>query len=79
MAVTVYSQPACPQCRATYRALDRQGTAYTVVDLTEDPHALDLVLSLGHRQAPVVVTESDHWSGFRPEKIAGLADRRVAA
>jgi glutaredoxin-like protein NrdH len=62
--------------------LDRQGTPYTVIDLSADPHALDMVKALGHRQAPVVVTEADHWSGFRPDKIAGLAslaDQRVAA
>ncbi|MDR2380492.1 MAG: glutaredoxin-like protein NrdH [Bifidobacteriaceae bacterium] len=79
MSVTVYSQPACPACRATYRALDRQGTAYSVVDLTTDPHALDLVKALGHRQAPVVVTELGHWSGFRPDRIAALTQRALVA
>jgi glutaredoxin-like protein NrdH len=79
MSVTVYSKPACPQCRATYRALDRAGVDYRIVDLTTDPAALDRVVALGHRQAPVVVTDTDHWSGFRPEKIAGLAARRPAA
>ena len=24
-------------------------------------------------QAPVVVTDDDHWSGFRPDKIATLS------
>ena len=32
--VTVYSKPACVQCDATYRALDKHGIAYDVVDLT---------------------------------------------
>jgi glutaredoxin-like protein NrdH len=30
------------------------------------------VLALGYLQAPVVVTDSEHWSGFRPSKIEKL-------
>ena len=28
MSITVYSKPRCPQCDATYRALDKQGVSY---------------------------------------------------
>ncbi len=68
-AVTVYSKPACVQCDATYRALDKHGITYDVVDLTQDPTALELVRSLGYLQAPVVVAGNTHWSGFRPDQI----------
>lgn len=71
--VTVYSKPSCVQCTATYRALDIKGITYEVVDLSEDDTALALVQELGYMQAPVVVAGSDHWSGFRPDKIQGLA------
>ncbi|MGP9587229.1 glutaredoxin-like protein NrdH [Micrococcaceae sp. AOP34-BR2-30] len=70
--ITVYSKPACVQCTATLRALDDAGVEYAVIDLMEDAQALDRVRSLGHLQAPVVVTETDHWSGFRPDKITNL-------
>lgn len=70
--VTVYSKPSCVQCTATYRALDSQGIAYVVVDLTETPDALETVKGLGYLQAPVVVTGESHWSGFRPDLIQGL-------
>lgn len=73
MTVTVYTKPACVQCNATYRALDKKGITYKSVDITTDPEALEHVLSLGYQQAPVVITDADHWSGFRPDKIAGLA------
>jgi glutaredoxin-like protein NrdH len=43
----------------------------------EDPAALEHVKSLGYLQAPVVVTDEDHWSGFRPDKIDELASRLV--
>ncbi|GAA1348887.1 glutaredoxin-like protein NrdH [Falsarthrobacter nasiphocae] len=73
MTVTVYTKPACVQCNATYRALDKKGVEYTVIDVTEDSAALEHVRSLGYMQAPVVETENDHWSGFRPDKIATLS------
>ncbi len=70
--VTVYSLPVCSQCKLTYRALDRAGVAYEVVDLSTDQAAAALVKELGHIQAPVVVAGDRHWSGFRPDMIAAL-------
>lgn len=70
--ITVYTKPSCVQCNATYRALDKMGVSYRTVDISTDAQALDYVRSLGHMQAPVVVTADDHWSGFRPDKIAAI-------
>lgn len=72
MSVTVYSKPACVQCTATTRALDAKGLDYNVVDLTQDAEAFDRVTELGYRQAPVVVADNLHWSGFRPDMIGQL-------
>ncbi|MHB0776092.1 glutaredoxin-like protein NrdH [Halomonas sp. WWR20] len=73
MTIKIYSKPACVQCTATYRALDKQGLEYTVVDLTENLAARQTVEDLGYRQLPVVVAGDDHWSGFRPDRIQALA------
>ncbi|MER7570049.1 glutaredoxin domain-containing protein, partial [Streptomyces sp. NPDC097941] len=51
MAITVYTKPACVQCNATYRALDKAGIEYDVIDITEDAQARDYVMSLGYLQA----------------------------
>jgi len=75
MTVTVYTKPSCVQCNATYRALDSKGIAYEVLDLSQDETALAAVKELGYLQAPVVITDEDHWSGFRPDKIDELATR----
>ena len=75
MATTVYTKPSSVQCNATYRALDSKGIEYDIVDLSEDPAALETVKELGYLQAPVVVTDDEHWSGFRPDKISALASR----
>ena len=73
MSITVYSKPACVQCTATTRALEARGLAYQLIDLTEDDSAMELVTSLGYRQAPVVVAGTAHWAGFRPDMIGSLA------
>src|SRR4051812_37281038 len=73
MTVTVYTKPACVQCNATYKALDKQGIAYEKVDISIDSEARDYVMALGYLQAPVVVAGNDHWSGFRPDRIKALA------
>ncbi|MDQ1179926.1 redoxin NrdH [Rhodococcus sp. SORGH_AS_0301] len=70
--VTVYTKPACVQCKATYRALDKVGIEYDVIDISQDPEARDYVMALGYLQAPVVVAGEDHWSGFRPDRIKTL-------
>ncbi|MCD9471036.1 glutaredoxin-like protein NrdH [Photobacterium phosphoreum] len=72
MSVIVYSKPNCIQCVATKRVLDAQGTDYKNIDLSADKNALETVIQLGYREAPVVVVEDKHWSGFRPDLIKQL-------
>lgn len=79
MTITVYSKPSCVQCTATYRALDRAGLEYSVVDMSLDDQALAQVLDLGYQSAPVVFADDDHWGGFRPDKIKATAARVQAA
>ncbi len=76
--VIVYSKPSCVQCKATYRALDAKSIAYRIVDLTESEAALAYVTEeLGYSQAPVVVvSDVDHWAGFRPDHIDRIANHR---
>lgn len=83
MSVIVHSKPSCVQCVATYRALDRKGMEYSVVDISTDGVALARVRALGYLQAPVVLVFDDdgalveHWSGFRDARIAALAAKEV--
>ena len=79
MTITVYSKPACVQCTATYRAMDKLGLEYEVIDLAADESALLEVLAMGYQQAPVVVTAEEHWAGFRPDLIKATAARVHAA
>jgi len=75
MAVTVYTKPSCVQCTATYRALNARGIEFEIFDVSVDEKALQAVKDLGYLQAPVVIADEEHWSGFRPDKIDELAAR----
>ncbi|MEN4461016.1 glutaredoxin-like protein NrdH [Mycolicibacterium fortuitum] len=77
--VTVYAKPACVQCNATYKALDKLGIAFEKVDISIDAEARDFVTALGYLQAPVVVAGKAHWAGFRPDRIRALSGRADAA
>lgn len=77
--IIVYTKPACVQCNATYKALDKAGIAYEKVDISTDDEAREYVMALGYLQAPVVVTDSGHWSGFRPDRIKALSKRDIFA
>lgn len=79
MTVTVYTKPACVQCNATFKALDKQGISYEKVDISLDDEARDYVMALGYLQAPVVVAGDEHWSGFRPDRIRALAEVTASA
>ena len=79
MSITVYSKPNCVQCDATYRALAKHGLDYEVVDISQDPEALQTVKAFGYQQAPVVFAQGDHWSGFRPDMINRLSAQAARA
>ena len=65
MEIQIYSKPACVQCTATYRALDKQGLDYTVIDITAETGAQAEVEALGYRQLPVVVVGEEHYDVAR--------------
>ena len=72
----IYSKPACVQCDATYRHLDKNNVPYRVVDISNPDNAkeYEFIKGLGYLQAPVVYVDADnHWSGFRPDELKKLA------
>lgn len=72
MNVTVYTNPNCVQCDMTKKQMDKLKIEYTVVDLSQDSESLKMVTDLGFTSAPVVITDTDKWSGFKLAKIEGL-------
>jgi len=72
MTVTVYTLPDCIQCDITKKYMDKYKINYSVVDMSTNQEATELVEKLGFKQAPVVVYDKFNWSGFRPDKIKAL-------
>lgn len=69
---TVYTNPSCVQCDMTKKFLDKEGLPYEVVDLSQDKEALEMVRNLGFSSAPVVITDSDKWAGFKLDKLKAI-------
>jgi len=60
------------QCHATRRAIESRGLTFELINLDLYPEAADDLRAQGYRQLPVVVTEQESWSGFRPDMINRL-------
>lgn len=78
MTVTLYTLPKCVQCDSTKRYFDRNDISYEVVDLSTDAEAYEKVMGMGFQAAPVVVTDTDRWSGFRIEKLKNLVEAKAS-
>jgi glutaredoxin-like protein NrdH len=77
VTITVYTKPACVQCRATFRKLDDSKLDYTKADISVDEEKLEEMKAMGHLSAPVVTVHRDgvlvdSWAGFRPDLIEAL-------
>ncbi len=57
MSVTMYSTPWCGYCRRLKSQMEREGIAYSEVDIERDPKAADYVMSVngGNQTVPTVV------------------------
>jgi glutaredoxin-like protein NrdH len=77
--ITIYTTgPGCGQCFMTAKVLKSKGIEFVEVDIRENENARSYVVDdLGYSQAPVVVvSDEDHWSGFRPDQIERIASNQ---
>jgi glutaredoxin-like protein NrdH len=74
MSVIVYTNPNCVQCEQTKKFLDKEGIEYTVENLQSDDNYEKLVefVNQGFKAAPIVVTDTETWSGFKPDKLGAI-------
>ena len=78
--ITVYTTgPSCARCTLTKNVLTTKGIEYDEVNIRDNEDARAYVVDdLGYTEAPVVVvTDEDHWSGFRPDHINRIAKRAI--
>jgi len=72
-----YSKPACVQCTATLRWLDKtgkvEGVDYEKLSLTTLD--VDRFKQAGYLAAPILIPETgEGWSGFRPDLLEEYFD-----
>ncbi|GGQ40021.1 mycoredoxin [Couchioplanes azureus] len=55
--LTMYSTPWCGYCHRLKSQLDREGIAYVVVDIEQDPKAAEFVMSVngGNQTVPTML------------------------
>lgn len=78
MEITMFSKPACTQCRATEKTLQRLGLEYEKVDVTQDMEAYRRAAGHGFTAMPIVEIVQDGevvaaWSGYRDTHLRQLA------
>lgn len=67
MDLTLYTARWCRDCREAKRFLDKNGIAYTEVDIEKTPGAADAVLrNVGKRAIPQFVIDGEWVQPYRP-------------
>ena len=71
--VTVYSTKNCPYCRMAKAFLEKQGVAYTAVDVGADAAAAQKMIALsGQRGVPVITVDDEVIIGFDSQRLNEL-------
>lgn len=78
MLITVWTLPNCVQCMMTKKEFDRRGIRFEEMNLENHPDAAEAFKGAGLMAAPIVVTDTKKWSGFRLEKIKSLENHLKA-
>lgn len=77
--VRIYTKDDCTNCESTKSLMDELEINYTVINMDREPSAKAVVKSMGFRQAPVVITNTNKWSGFKESNIRGLKPLSASA
>lgn len=70
----IYSKQNCSNCEKTKNKFNILGIDYDIVDISTDREALKKIKAMGFKEAPVVVTGSESWSGYQEHKILHYND-----
>ena len=72
--ITVYTKPNCAPCNFTKKFLVENNIEHSVVDVTTDIEALELIKFHGYQGVPVVAVNGfdNSWAGFRPDRLEEL-------
>jgi glutaredoxin-like protein NrdH len=75
MKVTVWTTQSCVQCEQTKKQMTKLGIRYDEMALENHPERLEDFKQKGFLQAPIIQAGDSTWTGFRIDKIKGLANK----
>jgi len=76
--LTMYSTPWCGYCHRLKSQLDREGIAYDVVDIEQDPAAADYVMSVNGGNQTVPTMKFDDGSAMTNPSIVQVKEHLAA-
>lgn len=76
--VRIYTKNDCVNCESTKTLMDELEISYTVINMDQVPEAKVDVKRMGFRQAPVVITNKDRWSGYKESNIRSIKPRDLS-
>ena len=76
--LTMYSTPWCGYCHRLKSQLDREGIAYEVVDIEQDPTAADFVMSVNGGNQTVPTMRFDDGSSLTNPSIVQVKEHLAA-
>jgi mycoredoxin len=76
--LTMYSTPWCGYCHRLKSQLDREGIAYEVVDIEQDPAAADFVMSVNGGNQTVPTMKFDDGSAMTNPSIIQVKEHLAA-
>jgi glutaredoxin-like protein NrdH len=79
VSIKIYSSRSCTQCAMTKRLYDRDGVGYETVMIDNNEIAQARLKAAGHQQLPVVVTDTETWTGFQPERVKASIEHYKAS
>ena len=74
MQISVFTTKSCVQCEMTKKQMTKFGIRYDEIALEQHPELIEKFKEMGLMSAPIVVTDTKRWSGFRLDKIKSLAN-----
>jgi mycoredoxin len=77
-AVTMYSTPWCGYCHRLRGQLDREGIAYSVIDIEEQPEAAAYVREVNHGNETVPTVVFPDGSALTNPSVAQVRERLAA-
>lgn len=70
MEVKIFSTPTCPYCKKAKAYFDEKGIKYQNVDISENPGAVEEMVSLsGQMGVPVIIIDDNVIVGFDREAL----------